>query len=64
MARRCDLCGKSPQYGNNVSHSKVRTARRWLPNLQHTTVRVGGRTRRLTVCTRCLRSTAHRLTAA
>lgn len=35
MARRCALTGKGVQYGNNVSHAKNRTRRRFLPNLQH-----------------------------
>ncbi|MHA1598966.1 MAG: 50S ribosomal protein L28 [Alphaproteobacteria bacterium] len=34
MARRCDLTGKGVQTGNNVSHAKNRTRRRFLPNLQ------------------------------
>ena len=34
MARRCALTGKGVQYGNNVSHAKNRTRRRFLPNLQ------------------------------
>jgi len=34
MAKKCEICGKGPQYGHNVSHSKVRTNRRFLPNLQ------------------------------
>ncbi len=34
MARRCLVSGKGPQSGNNVSHSKRRTRRRFLPNLQ------------------------------
>ncbi len=34
MARRCDLTGKRPNVGNNVSHSNVKTKRRQLPNLQ------------------------------
>ncbi len=56
MAKRCAICGKSPQYGHNVSHSKVRTNRRFLPNLQMGTVTIGGKTVRARVCTRCLRS--------
>ena len=40
MAKRCAICGKSPQYGHNVSHSKVRTNRRFLPNLQIGRVRI------------------------
>ena len=33
MARRCELTGKSPQVGNNVSHANNKTKRRFLPNL-------------------------------
>jgi large subunit ribosomal protein L28 len=56
MARECDICGKKPQYGHNVSHSKVRTNRRFLPNLQVGRVRVGDRIVKARVCTRCLRT--------
>ncbi|MFA6022081.1 MAG: 50S ribosomal protein L28 [Rhodospirillales bacterium] len=38
MARRCALTGKGVQTGNNVSHAKNRTRRRFLPNLQQTSV--------------------------
>ena len=38
MARRCMLSGKGPMSGNNVSHAKNRTRRRFLPNLR--TVRI------------------------
>lgn len=34
MARRCIITGKDPLVGHNVSHSKRRTKRRFLPNLQ------------------------------
>ena len=34
MARRCELTGKAVLTGNNVSHAKRRTKRRFLPNLQ------------------------------
>ena len=37
MAMRCELTGKSFQTGNNVSHAKNRTKRRFLPNLQNIT---------------------------
>jgi large subunit ribosomal protein L28 len=37
MARRCELTGKEPQFGHNVSHSKRRTNRRFDPNLQKIT---------------------------
>ena len=38
MARRCELTGKTVQAGNNVSHANNRTRRRFLPNLQVTTL--------------------------
>ncbi|MFH1631716.1 MAG: 50S ribosomal protein L28 [bacterium] len=34
MPRKCQVTGKSPLTGNNVSHSKVKTKRRQMPNLQ------------------------------
>lgn len=33
MARICQVTGKGPQSGNNVSHANNKTKRRWLPNL-------------------------------
>ncbi len=56
MARKCDLCGKKVQYGNNISHSKQHTRREWLPNVQPATLTIEGKTQRLNVCTRCLRT--------
>jgi large subunit ribosomal protein L28 len=38
MARRCEITGKGVQTGNNVSHAKNRTRRRFLPNVQNTTI--------------------------
>jgi large subunit ribosomal protein L28 len=37
MARRCELTGKEPQFGHNVSHSNRKTNRRFDPNLQKIT---------------------------
>jgi large subunit ribosomal protein L28 len=56
MAIRCDICGKGPQYGHNLSHSKKATNRRWLPNIQRVTIQEGGKKKRLNVCARCLRT--------
>ena len=33
MSRVCQITGKKPQVGNNVSHSNIKTKRRFLPNL-------------------------------
>ena len=56
MARKCEICGKGPVVGNNVSHANNRTKRVLYPNLQTVRARVGGGNRRVKVCTRCLRS--------
>lgn len=56
MAQVCQLCGKRPSSGNNVSHANNKTKRRFRPNLQRVRAVVDGSTRRLRVCTRCIRS--------
>ncbi len=59
MAKVCQICGKGPETGNNVSHAHNKTRRRWLPNLKRVrAVLVGGGNQRVRVCTRCLRSGA------
>lgn len=59
MARSCEICGKKTVFGNNISHAHNVTPRTWLPNLQRVRVRqIGGGSRRMRVCTRCLRSGA------
>ena len=55
MAQRCDMCGKGPVVGSRISHAHNVTKRRWLPNLVSMRAVVDGRTRRVRVCTRCLR---------
>ncbi len=56
MARRCEICGKIPLAGSNISHAHNVTKRRWMPNLQRVRVTVDGRTKKIDVCTTCLRS--------
>ncbi len=56
MSKICDICGKKPVYGNNVSHSHNKTRRRWEPNLQKVRVETDGSVKRLKVCTTCLKS--------
>jgi large subunit ribosomal protein L28 len=57
MSKFCDCCGRGPVTGNNVSHSNRHTRRRWNINIQSVRVDVGGgETRKLNICTKCLRS--------
>ena len=62
MARRCELTGKSPMVGNNVSHANNKTKRRFLPNLNDvslTSERLG-QTVSLRISASALRSVDHR----
>jgi large subunit ribosomal protein L28 len=55
-ATRCEICGRGPQFGAQVSHAhNVSTKKRHL-NIQRVRALVRGAPRRLSVCTRCLRS--------
>lgn len=57
MPRSCEFCGKKTIFGHNVSHAHNVTGRSWLPNLKR--IRVSqeqGGTRKVRICTRCLRS--------
>ncbi len=56
MSKVCEICGKKPSTGNNVSHAKNRTKRRWLPNLQRIRIVDGKTSRQVNVCTRCIKS--------
>ncbi|MEK9149884.1 MAG: 50S ribosomal protein L28 [Candidatus Desantisbacteria bacterium] len=55
MSKICDICGKRPLTGNNVSHSNKKTKKRQLPNLHSTKRQVEGRVVRINLCTKCLR---------
>ena len=56
MAKVCEICGKKPITGNNVSHSHHKTRRRWIPNLQRVRAQINGTVKRIKVCTNCLKS--------
>ncbi len=61
MARRCELTGKGVQSGNNVSHSNIKSRRRFLPNMQRASLmsEVLGRSVKLRVTAAALRSVEH-----
>ena len=62
MSRRCELTGKGPMTGNNVSHANNKTKRRFLPNLQDVSLMsdVLGRTFKLRISSAALRTVDHR----
>ncbi len=62
MSRVCELTGKGPMTGNNVSHANNKTRRRFLPNLNDTTLQSEalGRSFKLRISAAALRSVDHR----
>jgi large subunit ribosomal protein L28 len=56
MAAVCEVCGKRPSFGHNVSHSQRKTNRRWNPNIQRIRALVNGSPTRIHVCTGCIKS--------
>lgn len=62
MSRRCELTGKGPMTGNNVSHANNKTKRRFLPNLNDVSLmsEATGRTYKLRISASALRSVDHR----
>ena len=64
MANTCAICGKGPQFGQNIRHvhsgswatRAPRTKRRWLPNLQSAKIMIDNAPRRIRVCTKCLKA--------
>ena len=62
MSRRCELTGKSVLVGHKVSHSNIKTKRRFLPNLCKVTLQsdVLGQRVRLRISTNALKTVDHR----
>ena len=62
MSRRCELTGKGPMSGNNVSHANNKTRRRFLPNLQDVSLisDVLGRSFKFRISSAAIRSVDHR----
>lgn len=53
---KCEICGKGPQFGHKVSHSKKATKRQFKANVQRMRLMIDGKMRRVQICTRCLRT--------
>lgn len=62
MSRRCELTGKGPMSGNNVSHANNKTRRRFLPNLNDVSLmsEILGRTVKMRISAAALRTVDHR----
>ena len=53
---KCEICGKGVTFGIKLSHSHRRTNRTWKPNIRRVRAVVGGTSKKVNVCSRCLRS--------
>lgn len=56
MSRICEICGKKPMVGSNISHAHNVTKRRFNPNLQRVRTLSNGRVKKMVVCTSCIKS--------
>lgn len=53
---KCEICDKDVKFSLQVSHSHRRTARTFKPNVQTVKAEVNGATKKMNVCTKCLKS--------
>ena len=53
---KCQVCGKRPSTGHNVSNSQRHTKRTWQPNIQRVRALVDGVPKRIKVCTSCIKA--------
>ena len=57
---KCDICGKAVTNGNRISiarsHVSRRAKRTWKPNLRTVRIKVNGESKKMSVCSKCLRS--------
>ena len=56
MSKMCEVCGKKPVVGSTISHAHNVNKRRFNPNLQSVRAVLDGKTRKIKVCTSCIRS--------
>ena len=53
---KCEICGKSVVFGLQVSHSNRKTGRTWKPNVRKVKMTLNGTTKKVNICSRCLRT--------
>jgi large subunit ribosomal protein L28 len=56
MAKVCDICGKKPMFGAKVSHAHNVNNRRFNPNLHSVRAKIKGQTKKIRVCSSCLKA--------
>jgi len=53
---KCEICGKAPQFGKQISHSHKLSNRKWSVNIQKVRVKMNNTVRKVNICTKCLKS--------
>ena len=53
---KCEICGKEKEFSMQVSHSHRRSPRTFKPNLRKVSAIVDGTSKKITACSRCLKS--------
>ncbi len=56
MAKVCEICGKKPMFGSTISHAHNVSNRRFNPNLHRVRAKINGRTKKIRVCSSCLKA--------
>lgn len=56
MSKICEICGKKPATGCNVSHAHNVTKRKFNPNLQRVRILLNGKVKKANVCTNCIKA--------
>ncbi len=56
MSKICEICGKKPLTGNNVSHAHNKSKRRFNPNLQRVRAVRSGNVKKIMACANCIKS--------
>jgi len=56
MAKICTICNKSKTTGFQISHSNIKTKRKWRPNIQKIKIMLNGSPRKVNVCSRCIKA--------
>ncbi len=56
MAKVCEICSKAKTTGFQISHSNIKTKRKWRPNIQKVKIMINGTPRKINVCSRCIKA--------
>ncbi len=53
---KCDICGKTPQFGKQISHSHKLSNKKWSVNIQKVSIKIKNTVKKVNICTKCLKT--------